>query len=160
MKEFIQIAVETVNDETKSAYRFAFPQFMRDLPLKRALLHMSANKVSAGDAVAVLDLTLTKNGEEGCLFSGDSLYFTRLLKPVDLRCTVKAEGVKKTLTVTYDDGTTVKVRIGKAASYISEVINETVRLKNGGVRREKKQPPKPDEVVVVKSNNNPFSFKL
>lgn len=159
MKDIIKIAVETVNNRTKNPHTFVFAEHIGAMRLKRALIYMSAGKVQPGDTCAILDLTLMKTGEEGCLLSDGRLYFTRLIKPIDLERVIEVQSDKKTITVTYDGGSTVKVKIGRAALYVGEVINEIVRLRDGGAPEEKPTNLK-GEVVVVKPHNNPLSFKL
>jgi len=163
MLEYIKIAIETIDEDYKSGPKFVLWEDVRNFAKKNALLYMTANRLNEENAVALIDFTLTKTGEEGCLVSHDGLYFNRLQNKIDLAKLKNASCDKKTLTFTMENGESFNVKAGRAAAYLADVANEIVRLRDGGEPREIKKdlPPKePDVVIVQKPKNNPFTFKL
>lgn len=163
MLEYIKIAIETIDEDHKSGPKFVLWEDVRNFAKKNALLYMTVNKVNDENAVALIDFTLTKTGEEGCLISHDALYFNRLQNKIDITKLKSASCDKKTVTFTMNSGESVSIKVGRAAAYLADVANEIIRLRDGGKPRELKKdlPPKePDVVIVQKPKNNPFTFKL
>lgn len=163
MIENIKIAIETVN-ENRWGTKFALWENVREHAKKNALLFMTANKMPDADAVALLDFTVMKTGEEGCLISKGGIYFNRLRDKIDLKSLKTVCANKKMLTFTYENGEATPVKVDRMAQYIADTINEFIRLRDGGEPKQKKkdEPSQggPDVVIVQKSKNNPFSFKL
>lgn len=163
MLEYIKIAIETIDEDYKSGPKFVLWEDVRNFAKKNALLYMTANRLNDENAVALIDFTLTKTGEEGCLVSHDGLYFNRLQNKIDFAKLKNASLEKKTVTFTMENGESVSIKVGRAAAYLADVANEIIRLRDGGEPRKIKKdlPPKePDVVIVQKPKNNPFTFKL
>ncbi|MBR4878804.1 MAG: hypothetical protein IKU13_03105 [Clostridia bacterium] len=163
MRDYIKIAIETINDETKGGPKFAFWENVRQQAQRNALLYTSANRLADEDAVALSDFTVLKSGEDGCVISKDGMYFNRIRDKIQLAKLKNASAEKKNIVFTMDDGEKISVKVGKAAEYITAVANEIVRLRDGGQSRQvKKEEVKSsaDVVIVQKSKSNPFSFKL
>ena len=163
MRDYIKIAIETINDETRGGPKFAFWENVRNQAQRNALLYTSANRLADEDAVALSDFTVMKTGEDGCVISVDGMYFNRIRDRIQLKKLKEASADKKNIIFTMDDGEKITVKVGKATEYIAAVANEIVRLRDGGEpRQNKKEEVKSssDVVIVQKSKNNPFSFKL
>ena len=163
MRDYIKIAIETINDETRGGPKFAFWENVRNQAQRNALLYTSANRLADEDAVALSDFTVMKTGEDGCVISHDGMYFNRIRDRIQLKKLKEASADKKNIIFTMDDGEKITVKVGKATEYIAAVANEIVRLRDGGEpRQNKKEEVKStsDVVIVQKSKNNPFSFKL
>ena len=163
MRDYIKIAIETINDETRGGPKFAFWENVRNQAQRNALLYTSANRLADEDAVALSDFTFMKTGEDGCVISYDGMYFNRIRDRIQLKKLKEASADKKNIIFTMDDGEKITVKVGKATEYIAAVANEIVRLRDGGEpRQNKKEEVKSssDVVIVQKSKNNPFSFKL